>query len=296
MPDQLTIRNFQKHRHLVVPLAGVTTITGESDRGKSAIIRALLWVLTNAPTGDDFITHGAPGCAVTLELGGHVLKRSRARKGPNYYRLDGQTYTSFATQVPEQIARWLRLRAINFQPQHEPSFWFHLSPAEAARRLNAIIDLSLIDDAQQHTSATLKRATAAMEFTRERLDLAEKARAELAYVPELVEFVDELVAANLEYERERNVTAALADYIAEAETLADQLKNTLELPDPGQLDAQLQEYHHLQTTTESLAEDIRTTQRCAKAERAAHEAFATANTDLAGLAGETCPECGQIIP
>ena len=53
---QITLKNFQSHKDSTIQLdRGLNAIIGPSDSGKSAIIRAIKWVLYNEPSGDFFI-------------------------------------------------------------------------------------------------------------------------------------------------------------------------------------------------------------------------------------------------
>ena len=53
--QEVTIEGYQSHTNSTFCLSpGLTVITGPSDAGKTAIIRALLWFACNAPTGEAF--------------------------------------------------------------------------------------------------------------------------------------------------------------------------------------------------------------------------------------------------
>ncbi|AYO30533.1 hypothetical protein D2962_07770 [Biomaibacter acetigenes] len=85
--------NFQSHKNTEISLdEGLTVILGPTDQGKSAIIRALKWVLYNEPRGTDFITVGCKYCRVTLEMSnGTVIIRERdGNKNRYILRKDGQ--------------------------------------------------------------------------------------------------------------------------------------------------------------------------------------------------------------
>ena len=52
--SRLSLTNFQKHERLALDLdPRLTSIAGDSDRGKSAVLRALAWLCLNSfPTRD----------------------------------------------------------------------------------------------------------------------------------------------------------------------------------------------------------------------------------------------------
>lgn len=144
MITKIQIKNFQAQRQLdISPSAQITSIIGESDIGKSSTIRALYWFFTNkAPS--DFITWGQDECSVTIEIDGHSITRLRNKK-KNVYILDGQEYACLRQDVPPQLQDILCICRENFQTQYEPSFWFCETGGELAKKLNAIVNLEIVD-------------------------------------------------------------------------------------------------------------------------------------------------------
>ena len=155
----LDIKNFQAHKELHLDLSkNIVTITGESDRGKSAILRSLIWLATNRPSGDDFIRYGANECAVKAIVDGHTIERVKGKK-TNSYILDGVEYKALKTDVPEEIAKILNIDRNNIQQQFDPIFWFSQTPGEVGKNLNQIVNLEIIDNVMyelQSKSKTIK--------------------------------------------------------------------------------------------------------------------------------------------
>ena len=160
MLEKLLIRNFQCHEKITVDFdPAVTTVVGPSDRGKSAVLRAIRWLAFNRPAGDAFIKHGAGRVSVRLRAGGRDILRERAA-GSNLYKIDGKEFQAFGSDVPPEIVNALNLDAVNFQRQLDPVFWFSKSPGEVSRELNAIIDLGLIDRTLSNLASASRRAKA----------------------------------------------------------------------------------------------------------------------------------------
>jgi len=91
---KLTLRNFQCHRRLEIPLSQITTIVGSSDSGKSATIRALNYLCLNNLRGNSFITHGKDKCAITLEVDGQQIQRSKTKTSNSYATETNELLTS----------------------------------------------------------------------------------------------------------------------------------------------------------------------------------------------------------
>jgi len=171
--EKLELKDFQAHDELVVAFSPtITTIVGPSDSGKSAILRALRWTCLNDLAGDEFIKEGAKQTAVKLQIeGDHQIIRSKGTtsSGHNTYKLDDREYRSFAQTVPSDIAKALALSEINFQGQHDNPFWFSETAGEVSRRLNAVVDLSVIDQVLSSIAAEVRQATERKTISNERL-------------------------------------------------------------------------------------------------------------------------------
>lgn len=178
----LKLCDFQAHEERLVQFGrGITTIKGPTDVGKSAVIRALRWLCLNDFAGDDFIREGAKSANVELivrEDKKNIIVRHKGRH--NLYTLDGEEYKAFGQGgVPDEIRKLLNLSEINFQGQHDSPFWFNESAGEVSRRLNAVIDLSVIDSSLSYIAAQVRLAQERGSVVQERLDDAEKELAEL---------------------------------------------------------------------------------------------------------------------
>lgn len=194
MFTRLQVRNFQALRRLTLELGQLaTTIVGSTDKGKSAILRALKWLCLNRPAGEAFIRYGAGYTEVELDIDGHTVVRRRGDH--NMYCLDDEEYMSFRDGVPEPIADLLRVDDVNFQGQHDAPFWFADKPGDVSKQLNQIINLGVIDDTIKAVATKVRNAKATYGVSRDRLDEARTERDRLAWVPEAREQFEALVKA-----------------------------------------------------------------------------------------------------
>ena len=146
----LKIINFQSHTNSeldILPNA-VNVIVGETDAGKSAIIRSIELLARNRPSGDKYRTHGTKETRVEWK----GVTRVRDNTAGSYV-VDGVEYKALRSEVPRQVTEKLQLSEINFRPQHAAYFLLNDSPGAVARAMNELADLGLID----YTTAEIKR-------------------------------------------------------------------------------------------------------------------------------------------
>ena len=218
MLEKIRVKDFQCHEDLKIEFdPKITAIVGPSDAGKSAVLRAIRWVATNRPLGDGFIRHGATTSVVKLwSDDGSVTRR---RGSQNTYAVDGQVLEAFGAEVPVDVTKVLKIDSVNFQGQHEPPFWFSLSPGEVAKQLNAIVDLSLIDHTLKELNSLHRSVKAKVSVCEDRLKSIKGEFDALSWVKE----VDGALKEVEEIERQREAVTN------EWEALQKQLDNHLRL-------------------------------------------------------------------
>lgn len=183
MIERFSIRNFQCHERFDVELDPLVTVfTGPSDRGKTAILRALRLICTNKPSGTAFIRNGADKFLGRLDVDGQTIQRLRS-DSVNKYRLGSKVYAAFgAGKVPEAIENLLNVGEVNFQRQLDPHYWFHHKPAELSKALNSVVNLTAIDGALTNVAAELRRAKAVADVSADRLAKAQAAKKETEWI------------------------------------------------------------------------------------------------------------------
>lgn len=185
MLQKLTIKNFQAHKKLEIDLDQyVTTIIGPSDVGKSAIIRALLWLASNRPSGYSFIKEGTKATTVVLKVDDQEIHRHRS-KSVNSYELRGNGFVdefkAFGNDVPTNIYELLNLSEVNFQQQHDSPFWFCETAGEVSRQLNQIVNLDIIDSTLSNLDKAGREARTKIKVIEQQLENAKNTRASLKW-------------------------------------------------------------------------------------------------------------------
>lgn len=167
MIKSIRLRNFQAHVDTTINFHnGVNAVTGKTDSGKTACIRALKWVLTNRPSGNSIVNHDAfvegkqiAPCIVTVVTDTAVVERERDAK-VNRYTVNGQVLDTVGTDVPDEVKEALNLDDINIQYQLDMPFLLTETPGEVGRILNKIVKLDDIDSTLRNINSYTKSKTA----------------------------------------------------------------------------------------------------------------------------------------
>lgn len=185
MLERLSVQNFQCHSQIELFFdSKITSICGRSDAGKSAILRTLRWIALNRPAGDAFRKVGSEETSAELVVDGRKIVRTKGDSA-NSYSLDNKAFKAFGQDVPQDVADLLRVSELSFAGQHQPHFWLGLSPGQVSRELNALVNLDAMDASLSSVSASLRKATAAVEIGKDRLAAARGRRDALNWVPDL---------------------------------------------------------------------------------------------------------------
>ncbi len=177
MITSVHIKNFQKHKDLKLEFTnGINVITGESDTGKSAVIRALRWVLENRPSGNKFKTKGtAPSTSVNVDLiiDGEEITRTKSTS-KNEYFFQGETFKAMGSDVPESISNFTNISSLNIQRQFDEHFLFQYPDSKVSKMINDVSGMEEIIHALEETNRRVRKAKSEEEFICDLVDEKEK--------------------------------------------------------------------------------------------------------------------------
>ncbi len=158
---RIELINFQSHKYTDLYFDDrVNVIIGPSDSGKTAIIRAIKWVLFNEPSGTDFIRKGTTESNVILYFDDNlIIKRGRS-KSKNYYEITypngvEERFEGFGTKVPEEIVELTGIKkveldgnnliSLNISDQLESPFLLTSTPSIKAIAIGKLAGVENID-------------------------------------------------------------------------------------------------------------------------------------------------------
>lgn len=197
MITKIKINNFQSHVNSVLELdKGVNVIVGSSDSGKSAIIRALKWVLFNKPKGDSYRNWNGEDTRVSLEFEEHSRVIRFKSNSENLYILENEkntlSFAAFGHDIPNEILREVNITEVNFQAQSDSPYLISSTSGEVAQHFNRMAGIEKIDLSRQRIQTKLNSTTSSITSkTEQKKQLFERIE-QFDYLVELENYIEEI--------------------------------------------------------------------------------------------------------
>ena len=177
MIEKLVLKNFQAHKKTELEFCnGLNAITGESDQGKSSIIRALYWMFFNKPSGNEFIRNTAQSSFVHVQSDEENWITRLKGKNHNEYKINEEEFNATRNDVPTEVNEVINITSTNIQLQDDPYFLLSMNSPDVARHLNQVVGLENIDNSLQYVNKHTKRQQTAINHIQSDI---EKKKAEL---------------------------------------------------------------------------------------------------------------------
>jgi exonuclease SbcC len=294
MIEKIVLYNFQQFSRLSLELSPtLTTLVGGSRRGKSTVLRALRF-LSQGGKSSGLIRHGQDSLRVTLFVDSHKIKRVKSPK-ENSYQIDSQeSYRAVGLEVPQAVKELLQVSDINFQGQLDPPFWLSLSPPDAARELNKIVNLDLIDKTLSTLSSQLRRTSTQEDLVKRRVEIQEKRLQELSWGPlaqrdhEAIEGLESSMASKMAR------IAQVALLVKEGEEVASRVENASEVIESAERLSECLEAHSVLVGRESLLSGLLAQYESLQSLwDDSQSELEELEKELKELKEETCPLCGR---
>lgn len=158
MINKLHLKNFQAHKNTSLSFSdGLNVIIGDSDQGKSSIIRSLYWLFFNQPSGNEFINRKSDWCSVKAIVDKKETIERFRNKSKNRYVINDSNFDAIRTDVPNELKEVINIKAVNIQLQDDPYFLLSSQPGEIARSLNKVVGLDQIDSSLKYVNSLLRK-------------------------------------------------------------------------------------------------------------------------------------------
>jgi exonuclease SbcC len=183
---KLVLYRFQKHKKKTIRFdPHVTTIVGDTNSGKSTIVRALRYLYLNHPSGKNYSYNRKGRFRIRVFFDDQRITRVKSKR-TNTYQIGSQTPLKAVGvgKVPPAVADLVKVSDLNFQQQIDPPFWFTETAGKVSKKLNEIVNLGKIDRTLDNVAKKLRKAKSEVEITSERLEEARERKKDLNWVPE----------------------------------------------------------------------------------------------------------------
>lgn len=201
MLKSIRLVNFQAHIDTLIEMdKGITSLTGESHEGKTAVMRGLNWAVNNEPSGTGFISYWAkhktkkgltvldlPCKVECIREDGQTLTRERSATF-NGYKINGKNLGASGVGVPDEVKKWFNMGEVNIQSQHDSLFLLHSGGKggqEVARFLNSVVKLDEIPRALSEIESRKRAVRKQKEAEVEKITAYEKTLMSLGWVTEV---------------------------------------------------------------------------------------------------------------
>lgn len=216
MINELMIKNFQSHKFTDLKFVpGINVIIGPSDSGKSAVIRAIQWLIYNRPLGDGFRSRWGGEVIVRLETERGYVLHSRSENGNNEYVVNEVVLKAFGTDVPGQVNKIIRLDETNLQKQFDAPFLLSQSPGEVARHYNKIANLEQIDLGLKNVTRWINQINSEIKYKQDDLDRLEFELKKFEFLDRLESELEVLEQLETRINKTRNELYQLESFIQE---------------------------------------------------------------------------------
>lgn len=161
---KIEITNFQKWKHLSIDFTdGVNCIIAPTDSGKSAIIRALCWVLFNKnyknlrrkDKNNEVSASTSVKLTIEHENETFIVERYVDNK-TSYYKFNDEVFKALNKKVPDKIQKLFSVSDINVQTQFDPPFLITSTSGDISKLINEMIGLEEMDAMEQQVNSEMK--------------------------------------------------------------------------------------------------------------------------------------------
>jgi len=170
MIERISLHNVQAIKDVSLELGKVTVIVGETDTGKSSIVRGLHAFLVN-DYSSELLRSGTKKMKVGLEVEGHKIWFEKG--SVNKYFLDNEPFAKIGKDIPQKIKDIIKLRSIKFakdvqfflavQTQHQGHFLVEDYGGVTSKVIGKLSNLGIIYNAIRASVADQKKVKAQLD-------------------------------------------------------------------------------------------------------------------------------------
>jgi exonuclease SbcC len=209
MINSISIRNFETHLKTDFDLhPGVNVIVGDSDNGKSGIIRAVKWNAKNRPQGDSYRNDQLDPkdkedklketlVGINYKDSGLIVRsRDGFPGGVNHYVIDNdEPLRALRTDVPQEVKDITKMNSVNIQGQHPTEQYFLLAdkPGQVAKEFNKVAGLTIMDKTKADINSQVRECNSYINISKKEIEERENIVKSMEWVPKAEKFANDLM-------------------------------------------------------------------------------------------------------
>ena len=194
---------------------GVNVLTGPSDNGKSASLRAIRKAITNKPTGDRFRTKDTKQTTIKLNFkeGAVEYKKTKTKA---QYNINGEVFKALRSDVPDEVYQITGISEENLQKQ-SGFFLLEDSSGVVARKLNKVSDLEISDDVLFLTNSKIRGLNTDLSYNEDRMNTIKDNLSNLKWVTLADKKLKKIEKKEKEVKEKSELVTELKSLLASAE-------------------------------------------------------------------------------
>jgi DNA repair exonuclease SbcCD ATPase subunit len=260
MIKKLKIQNFESWKNAEIEFhPGINVLVGESDQGKSGIIRALKWNFRNRPQGfsyrSDFLEDKNELTLVESTLDSDdIICRQRNLNGINEYRLNRNPLVALRTDVPDEIFEVSKISEINIQVQHPSEQYFLLAerPGYVAKEFNKVSGLEIMDDALAEINSQVRSTNSEIKVIEKEIQKNKNLIQENKWIKKAVKFVEKLEKLEEEIISLENLANEIIPLLLNLEQTEKKIQKYKQVPKALK---EIKKYFSIENEIQSLKEE-----------------------------------------
>lgn len=240
MINSIKTQYFETHIDTEIELhPGVNTFVGESDEGKSGIVRQIKWNSRNRPNGDgyrnDQLDPKKKADKLKATVVGIDYKDSafvvRARDGfsggvNNYQIDDTEPLRALRMDVPDEVQEITRMKDVNIQGQHPTEQYFLLAdnPGQVAKKFNKVAGLTVMDSAIKSINSKVRTCNTEIGISKTEIENKEKELKDTEWILKAEKFAKKLSSYEKKMTQKRIQLNELSNTILRIENISTNLQ------------------------------------------------------------------------
>lgn len=222
MIKRVAVRCFQSWKKADLELEPFTVIVGESDQGKSSLIRALESVVQNR-AGDDFITYGEKSCSVYMDVDGQTVGWDKPK---NTYTLGPVWFEKVGRGVPEQVEQLFDLHEASLAGQFDRPYLLFEPGSQVSEVLGGLTNIALLYEGVRIAKNDAALVANQIKYEEQQLTTVTE-QVDVLRVP--LELLGALVTQLREWEREYTGVELLRSSVSDLQSQAVALAEKVDL-------------------------------------------------------------------